>query len=292
MSSLIAFWEDQSNRESYQVNTNEKDTYNLKCFADIKRFFLALLAWPFIWLTGWWKTGKNDRRTANATALLAVGTLILAGVNVFMLDEMKRGEETTKRIAVATESATRNNAAAIEVLQRPFVSLLTIHGVTDIQQAPDGTFRRIARVFPVYKNFGASPTLGMFVWSHELSDAPDSGSLDFNLPIDAKPEYMFLAPQAEALGRESVVPNVAVKKRRYLWGILSYRDRVYPDIPHETRYCWVLEEMIGDPNIEKQTAMVGHACAGALANCADEECPDYPGPFASFGAPKPSATKK
>jgi hypothetical protein len=71
--------------------------------------FRHFLGWP----RRWWKGGDHSRRTANATALLAFGTLLLAGVNVFMLIEMRREAKQQHIDTIAAITKTDQTVAAL-----------------------------------------------------------------------------------------------------------------------------------------------------------------------------------
>jgi len=93
----------------------------------------------------WWRGGDHQRRTANATVLLALGTLVLAGVNMGMLIEMRLASYDTKKAIDATnrlaDAAQINN----DLGQRANISLRDII----IYRVPAG-----AAVIPQWENTG------------------------------------------------------------------------------------------------------------------------------------------
>lgn len=68
-----------------------------------------LLRWP----RRWWRGGDHNRRTANATVLLTLGTLVLAAVNLGMLLEMRRGGDQQHMDTIAVLRKTDATIAAL-----------------------------------------------------------------------------------------------------------------------------------------------------------------------------------
>lgn len=74
-----------------EPHTNSAERHRRYYYRD-GLYMIVRLTWRCLtWPRQWWRSGDHNRRTANATVLLALGTLALAAVNLGMLVEMRRG---------------------------------------------------------------------------------------------------------------------------------------------------------------------------------------------------------
>jgi hypothetical protein len=138
------------------------------------RFRRAL---PFLdWPRRWWAAGEPTRRTANATALLAFSTLVLAAINIGLLVEArhaardtKKAIDATNRLANAAEqyateakilaASAKRSVTLAETSQRAWIAPINFR-LVDLADTDDPLKVRVT-----YQNVGREPAKNVRNWT-------------------------------------------------------------------------------------------------------------------------------
>lgn len=95
--------------EPKQNGATENNGADYRSFRLVCGMIWKALVWPY----RRWRGGDHHRRTANATAILAVATLFLALANVGMLVEMRRSGDQQHRDTLAAVGKTDETIKAL-----------------------------------------------------------------------------------------------------------------------------------------------------------------------------------
>jgi hypothetical protein len=210
---------------------------------------------------------NNAAITALATLLIAIFTIVLAGVS-------DRQAKLTKEAFIDDK--------------RAFIFAIELAAFHE-PDAASGSY--VWRFRPQWRNSGDTPTRRMSLYVEcELRNTPLPPGFRFE---DRRPSGVgMIAPKANAFGGiapvppqaaitpQDIVDSQAARKFIYLWGWAKYFD-VFPSTnQHITRFCWLITP-VGDPRAFVPNTPGFPPAPGTMAfgfvhhdegNCADNEC--------------------
>jgi hypothetical protein len=186
-----------------QRNGSRRGCSCCDCLRDIRRRLWRGIRWPLVW----WRSVEHDRRTANATVILAFATLIIGLINLFQWIELRKSDELQLRAYVFARLMLDSNVVAGEN-----------YGVTYL-----------------FSNDGKTPAtdlklfrqVGLLPYPFPVGYVPPEGELaggGISLPPGANPTGTIRT--AQPLSADDVVKATTAMSgfRLYLWGEITYVD--------------------------------------------------------------------
>jgi len=268
---LINPGEKEGDGEPKQDDAEKDDGGGYQYFFHVCRLIGQGLGWPY----RWWRAGDHRRRTANATVLLAVVTLILALANLGMLNEMRRSGDQQHRDTLAAIGKTDDTLKALQdqtrimgdqlsIMREQATSMSRQFAITEAQLRPrlslsiersdelrnTNTYEMVnGRYFtPVWKNTGSVAPEELIGWSHiRFFQGYSVGVLapdPFRLGQEDVPLTLLTPSSANSYEQSSEffeareLQQVHTKTVQLIaWGYIQYRDP-FPGAPlHHINWC-------------------------------------------------------